>query len=459
MVDSSGKRQVPLYNIIWIETVNGSLVIDYAAQSSKTCIKLEKWTFAPAKGKASPSSAQAGEFAARVLEQAYGDAQIRKRAYVLINPHAGPGGALRKWSIEVKPLFDAARMELDVVTLKRGGEATNLAEQVDIDKYDTIVACSGDGTAHEIFNGLAKRPDAARALAKIAVSHIPCGSGNAMSCNLYGSNRPSFAALAIIKGITTSLDLVSITQGNSRFLSFLSQSLGIVAESDLGTEHLRWMGGSRFEVGVLMRIFRRRCYPCDVAVKVEVGDKSDIKAHYKRHTNDARAKQPSLDATTGQNGRMGLPQLKYGTVQDQLPEDWELVQYDKIGNFYCGNMAYMAPDANFFSAAMASDGCMDLVTVNGDLSPITATKLLYSVESGKFFDNTHVKYKKISAYRIIPKNQKDGFISIDGERIPFEPFQAEIHQGLGRVISKRGTFEAAGPRNWDKVTLADRMNA
>lgn len=122
-------------------------------------------------------------------------------------------------------------------------------------------------------------------------------------------------------------------------------------------------------------------------------------------------------------------------------------------------MAYMAPDANFFSAAMASDGCMDLVTVNGDLSPITATKLLYSVESGKFFDNPHVQYKKISAYRIVPRNQKDGYISIDGERIPFEPFQAEIHQGLGRVISKRGAFEADGPANWDKVTLADRMHA
>ncbi|KAK9444312.1 sphingosine kinase [Metarhizium brunneum] len=460
LTDSSGKRQVPLYNVVWIETANGNIFIDYAAQSSKTHVKLERWAFALAKDNESPGSSQPEEFAARVLERAYGDSQLRKRAYVLINPHAGPGGALRKWSNEVKPLFVAARMELDVVTLTRGGEATDLAEQVDIDKYDTIMACSGDGTPHEIFNGLARRPDAAHALAKIAVSHIPCGSGNAMSCNLYGSYRPSFAALAIIKGITTPLDLVSITQGNRRFLSFLSQSLGIVAESDLGTEHLRWMGGSRFEVGVLMRIFRRRCYPCDLAVKIEVGEKSDIKAHYKWHTNGAGAKQLPPDVVaTGQVGSKGLPQLKYGTVQDQLPDDWELVQYDKIGNFYCGNMAYMAPDANFFSAAMASDGCMDLVTVNGDLSPITATKLLYSVESGKFFDNPHVQYKKISAYRIVPRNQKDGYISIDGERIPFEPFQAEIHQGLGRVISKRGAFEAAGPANWDKVTLADRMHA
>lgn len=112
-------------------------------------------------------------------------------------------------------------------------------------------------------------------------------------------------------------------------------------------------------------------------------------------------------------------------------------------------MAYMSPDANFFPSALPSDGCMDLVIINGDIPTIKATKTLLAVESGKFFDMPHVSYKKISAYRILPRNQKDGFISIDGERVPFQPFQAEIHQGLGRVLSKNGRFEANGPLGWD----------
>lgn len=122
-------------------------------------------------------------------------------------------------------------------------------------------------------------------------------------------------------------------------------------------------------------------------------------------------------------------------------------------------MAYMAPSVKFFSAAVAADGCMDLVTIDGDLSPVAATKTLMSVESSKFFDSPHVTYKKVSAYRIIPRNQHDGYISIDGERVPFEPFQAEVHRGLGRVISKRGVFETDGPSNWDSVTLAERLHA
>ncbi|KND87520.1 Sphingoid long chain base kinase 5 [Tolypocladium ophioglossoides CBS 100239] len=457
--DASGKRLIPLYNILWAEVVGSQLLIDYAAQPSKTSIKHEKWTYEIPATDNRPDRPEPEAFAAALLSRAYVDAQPRKRAYVLINPNAGPGGALRKWDREVKPLFEVARMHMDVVTLTKGGEAVELAEKVDIDKYDTIMACSGDGTPHEIFNGLARRPDANRALSKIAVSHIPCGSGNAMSCNLYGSHRPVFAALAIIKGVVTPLDLVSITQGDRRLISFLSQSLGIIAESDLGTENLRWMGSRRFDFGVIIRVFRKRCYPCDLAVKVEVDQKDGVRAHYKRHASEASLHQKAHAESRHESEGEGLPPLKYGTIQDDLPEGWELVPYDKIGNFYCGNMAYMAPDLNFFSAAVAADGCMDLVTMNGDLSPITATKTLMSVESGKFFDSPHVSYKKISAYRIIPRNQEDGYISIDGERIPFGPFQAEVHRGLGRVISKRGAFEALGPSNWDSVTVAERLHA
>ncbi|KPM44852.1 hypothetical protein AK830_g1721 [Neonectria ditissima] len=460
LASGSPKQSIPLYNVLWAEVSNNRITIDFALHASKTAIKPSKWSIALAPTEESPSTGTSVEsFISVLLARAYGDAIPRKRAYVLINPNSGPGGAVRLWKTEVKPLLDAARMQLDVVTLTRGGEATDLAEKVDLTKYDTIMACSGDGTPYEVFNGLGKRPDAGHALASMSVSHIPCGSGNAFSCNLYGSHRASFAALAIIKGIVTPMDLVSITQGNERKLSFLSQTLGIIAESDLATEHLRWMGSTRFEYGIMTRLFKRTCYPCDLAVKVEIEEKSEVKAHYKHHASSTSLAKLASSAEGVPAKGHGLPKLKYGTAQDPLPEGWELVSYDKIGTFYAGNMAYMSPDANFFSASLISDGCMDLVTIDGDLPPLTALKVFLDVESGKFFDNSHVTYKKITAYRIIPRNQKEGYISIDGEKLSFGPFQAEIHQGLGRVISKAGKYEAEGPTNWDKVTVADRIRA
>jgi len=121
-------------------------------------------------------------------------------------------------------------------------------------------------------------------------------------------------------------------------------------------------------------------------------------------------------------------------------------------------MAYMAPDTNMFQAACINDGLMDLVTFDGTLPITTSLGMFLSVESGKFFDSPHMSYKKIVAYRITPRD-KEGFISIDGERIPFAPFQAEIHKGMCKVLSKRGVYEAAGPRNWDRVTVAERIHA
>lgn len=315
-------------------------MIDFASPSSKTSLKHETWSFALLKLVEGVEGPSPETFISALLARAYGTSQLRKRAYILINPKAGTGSAVCRWNNEVKPIFEAARMELDVVILNRGGEAAELAEMVDISKYDTIVACSGDGTPHEIFNGLAKRKDASDALSKIAVSHIPCGSGNAMSLNLYGSSRASPSALAIIKGIVTPLDLVSITQSDRRIVSFLSQALGIVAESDLGTEHLRWMGSARFDVGVLMRIFSQTCYPCDVAVKVEV-DKDGVKEHYKGYVNNMSPRHATTKEGNQPDYGSGLPPLRYGTIQDNLPSGWELVSYDKMGNFYCGNVRFL----------------------------------------------------------------------------------------------------------------------
>ena len=361
---------------------------------------------------------------------------------MLVNPFGGQGNGLKLFHKHIAPIFAAARCELDVEATKHNGHGVDIAQRLDIDKYDVVACCSGDGIPHEVWNGLGKREDAAHALNKVAVAQLPCGSGNAMSLNLNGTASPSLAAVAVVKGIRTPLDLVSVTQGNRRMLSFLSQSVGIVAECDLATENLRWMGSARFTYGFLVRLITQTVYPADVAVKVEHDTKAAIRDAYRSESSKPVCVHDNSTPTpTG----VGLPPLKYGTINDPLPQDWELIPNNELGNFYAGNMAYMSPDANFFPAALPSDGCLDLVRIKGTLSRAKGIATLLAVEQQKFFDLPHVDYQKVSAYRIIPKNQKDGFISIDGERVPFEPFQVEVHRSLGMVLSKSGQmFEAKG---------------
>ncbi|KAK7992836.1 hypothetical protein PG988_001630 [Apiospora saccharicola] len=436
---SPSEYVVPLYNVLWAELLGNAIFVDIATVSKKTTHPL-KLTFATH----DVSEAAITPWIEELLNRAYGGAQRRKRAKVLVNPHAGPGGAVKIWE----------------------NEAVGLCQELNIDDYDIVIPCSGDGLPHEVFNGLGKRPDARRALQQIAVAHIPCGSGNGMSCNLNGTFIPSLSALAIVKGVRTPIDLVSLSQGDNRILSFLSQSLGIIAEADLGTENMRWMGAARFDVGVVQRIFAKKTYPCEISVKVEMSSKDEIKSHYKKEQeivdhmvrkeamSSGRAGSTEDDSmsTSAESGD-GLPPLKYGTIKDKVPSDWETVTLENLGNFYCGNMAWMAPNANFFSAACANDGLMDLVTNDGNISPLKYLDLMTSVESGQFFDKPATSYKKVVAYRITPRS-KEGYISVDGERVPFEPFQAEVHQGLATVISKNGKYEAPGPTGWENADAA-----
>ncbi|QSZ29893.1 hypothetical protein DSL72_004411 [Monilinia vaccinii-corymbosi] len=448
---SANTRPIPFYNVLWAEILDtNEIAIRYASPTSKSRVQAVELKYAIE----SHSTEAVERWIAKLLDRSYGESQQQKRAKVLVNPHSGKGNAQRYYDRDVEPLLKAARCSIDVVKTKFQGEAVTMVEEMDVEAYDMVVCCSGDGLAHEVFNGLGKRHDAKRALSKIAVTHVPCGSGNAMSCNLCGTDSASLATLAIIKGIPTPLDLISITQGETRTISFLSQSVGIVAEADLATEHMRWMGSARFTYGFLERLIGQAIYPCDIAVKVAIEEKPSIREHYRKEmsnhepASERRGYKYLLDDDASASSGMddGLPPLRYGTVNDKLPEGWEMVPYDKLGNFYCGNMAYMASDANFFSAALPNDGYMDLVCINGDVSRLSAINMMFAVETGKFFDIPLVWYRKILGYRIIPKQKGDGYISIDGERVPFQPFQAEVHKGLGTVLSKTGhMYEARGP--------------
>lgn len=300
----------------------------------------------------SSALATVNNWISKLLDRAYGQSQRKKRAKVLVNPHSGNGSAEKWYHRDVKPLLSAARCSVDMVKTQYRGEAAEIAEKLDIEAFDMVASCSGDGLPYEVFNGFGKRADAKKALSKIAVVLIPCGSGNAMSCNFNGTNSTSLATLAIIKGIPTPLDLISITQGDTRTLSFLSQSVGIVAESDLATEHLRWMGSARFNYGFLVRLWGKTIYPCDIAVKVAIEDKSSIREHYRKEQSSqelaierrGRKALPEDDDSSANSGNDdGLPPLRYGTVNDKLPEGWELVPYDKLGNFYCGNVRRFLP--------------------------------------------------------------------------------------------------------------------
>jgi sphingosine kinase len=438
----SSERSLKYRDVLWAESSSTALIIVHAKAINKNKIRPVTEAFAITENEVK----QAQAFAQKVMIRAYGQAQQKKRIKVIINPFGGKGKALKYWTNEIEPVFRAARCEVDVVHTTHSAHAEEIGESTDIDKVDVVACCSGDGVPYEIWNGLGRKKDARTALAKVAVVQLPCGTGNALSVNCNGTSSPSKAALSVVKGVQTRIDLASITQGDKRTLSFLSQALGIVAESDLATEHMRWLGDARFTVGFFKRLFRKTVWPCEIAVGVEIADKNAIQADYRLSFEQA-ASQPipeSPDAVSAakeetDEGEEGLPPLRYGTINSELPANWTLTPFPNLGNFYSGNMPFMAADANFFTFARIDEGMLDLVNIRGDIPMYKSIAMLLAVGEGKLWQNVNVTYKKVSGFRIIPK-QKEGYISVDGERYPFAPFQVEVHKGLGCTLTPAGRY-------------------
>ncbi|KAL1791783.1 hypothetical protein ACET3X_009534 [Alternaria dauci] len=168
-------RSIPFYNILWAEhSSDGQITIQYAQPTSKTSVRPAILSYTLDK----PDSTATEPWIEKLLARAYGASQRAKRIKVLVNPFGGQGGAVKMYHKTIAPILAAARCELDVEKTQHNGHGVEIARDLDIDAYDVVACCSGDGIPHEVWNGLGKRSDAARALNKIAVAQLPSAAAD-----------------------------------------------------------------------------------------------------------------------------------------------------------------------------------------------------------------------------------------------------------------------------------------
>jgi sphingosine kinase len=370
-----------------------------------------------------------------IYKKSYPCTRPNKSILVLINPHGGKGKAMKLFLKKAKPILIAANAKVEVVETKYSKHATDIARELDINKYDMIACASGDGVPYEVFNGFYERSDRAEAFNKVPVTQIPCGSGNAMAESCLGTSEPSFAALAILKASDVSIDLMAVTQDNHTTVSFLSQTFGFIADGDLGTEYLRFLGSIRFDLGVAYKMLLRARYPCEISIKYAAKSKDELRVLYHDYKNGEYDNE-EVDEVLESNLK-----LRYDP-NGPIPEDWENVNQDfadNIGIFYTGAMPYVSKDVQFFPAALPNDGSFDLVMMDGRTSLTRQTPILLSLESGKHVTAPEVQHSKVLAYRLTPK-YSDGLLSVDGERYPLKPLQVEVLPKAAKTLMKNGTY-------------------
>lgn len=171
---------------------------------------------------------------------------------VILNPVAGGGraGRLRR---AIERELAARGLSADVMLTRERGHAVELAAEAAAD-HGLVVAAGGDGTVHEVANGLLTVEEGRRT-AGLAV--LPIGTGNDF-VKLLGGNRLAHAFDAILSGATREVDVGRVTWTGTSEHFINGMGTGIDVEVVRQVARLpRMRGVAGYLVGVLraLRVF------------------------------------------------------------------------------------------------------------------------------------------------------------------------------------------------------------
>lgn len=143
-----------------------------------------------------------------------------KKVKLIFNPIANLG---RAWHIaaSLRPIV----YELggaDWAGTVYPGHASEIAHQAALEGYDVVVAMGGDGTVHEVINGLMKVPRDRRPRLGI----VPLGSGNDFAFSIGISDRPDLALRQALSGQPRPVDIGQIIDGHGR-VEYWINAIGI----------------------------------------------------------------------------------------------------------------------------------------------------------------------------------------------------------------------------------------
>ncbi len=141
------------------------------------------------------------------------------RVKVIINSRSGRGRGREQ--TEIINTLGRRYGELDFFPTRRPRHATELAATAADEGYDLVVAAGGDGTVHEVVNGLVRGDKAA-----LPLGIIPIGSGNDLAFGLGFKEDPEECVKRVFTGTPRPIDLARVTDERGK-TEVAANNLGI----------------------------------------------------------------------------------------------------------------------------------------------------------------------------------------------------------------------------------------
>lgn len=218
-----------------------------------------------------------------------------KKMIMIVNPH---GGGKKGMAIleKVKPVFKQASIELDVKETRYAGHARVLANSLELDGFDGLCAIGGDGTMHELVNGILTRKDKK----KIPIGLVTGGTGNSFMHDM-NCLDPVVAAKRIVSGRIQKLDVARVDAKGEIIFGYNIVGWGIPTDVNIIAEKIRWLGGQRYNVGAVIEVLRNRTRLAKITMDGQsiAGDYGFILACNTIHTGTAMKMAPLAKVDDG----------------------------------------------------------------------------------------------------------------------------------------------------------------
>ncbi|HEY2459403.1 MAG TPA: diacylglycerol kinase family protein [Candidatus Acidoferrum sp.] len=186
-----------------------------------------------------------------------------ERFFAIVNPAAG-GGRSAKLAGPALARLREKGLRVDVIASTGPGHAVQLAREAYSQGYRRFIAVGGDGTAHEILNGVFANGEPA---SRASLGFLPLGTGNSFLRD-FTQDGAAAALQALLEERKRPIDLLRLTHASGKIYAFNLLSIGFTADvGALANRRFKPLGHMGYLLGVLVRVaqLRRRAFKlrCD----------------------------------------------------------------------------------------------------------------------------------------------------------------------------------------------------
>jgi diacylglycerol kinase family enzyme len=253
---------------------------------------------------------------------------VKDSFLAIVNPAAGGGRAAKLAGAQLARLRKSG-LRVDVIASTGPGHAVQLAHEAYEQGYRRFLAVGGDGTAHEILNGVFGRETPTE---RIELGFLPLGTGNSFLRD-FTKNGAENSIEALLGGRKRRVDLLRLRHATGTIYSFNLLSVGFTADVGAITNRIfKPFGHLGYLLGVFVRVvqLKRRGFKMRADADANWDDRRCLFLTFNnsKFTGGTMMIAPQADPTDGlieyvrwgPIGRLGLlkmlPRLYDGTHTD-----------------------------------------------------------------------------------------------------------------------------------------------